>query len=468
MLRLFSFFILLTFLNFPVLGSLSPLEEEIKQSTQRLFALSNDNYGNDPIYEIVQGKVIPIGSFNFQNANGIIISFRGADNLDEALQTLDKSTVSSKKDFRLLEGNIHRGYYETFQGISNLVYKYLLQYAKKQGKDLKDYDITVEGYSRGGSLANLIALKIYEETNSEKMNVFTYGASAIFDSTAAFYYAVKVGFKNHFNFMVAEDDIAYFFERRLGFYPVGTKVEFSACDSPDYKSRVKTLAFTRMDKELRNVLSNPWGNLLSVVAQASLDIGVPITIDSWEAHVFSTYQDVGLKAFKKFSAQRSGESKLIPNKSLEFKPFDFSSFISAIPEEKKETLPVTHRLLPKVVAQIEEPQLLTLYDIKTHPTLKPAFKTVFNECYKKIEQKSGCKSSGFSLIHWLNKGGDEKIFNFYSWLWFQKQGFSFDRADSNMDPEDVQLRTVSEILYNDFLAQQKVKIIDFKVHLKKD
>lgn len=223
-----------------------------------------------------------------------------------------------------------------------------------------------------------------------------------------------------------------------------------------------------MDKELRNMLSNPWGNLLSVVAQASLDIGVPITIDSWEAHVFSTYQDVGLKAFKKFFAQRSGESKLIPNKSLEFKPFDFSSFIAAIPEEKKETLPVTHRLLPKVVAQIEEPQLLTLYDIKTHPTLKPAFKTVFNECYKKIEQTSGCKSSGFSLIHWLNKGGDEKIFNFYSWLWFQKQGFSFDRADSNMDPEDVQLRTVSEMLYNDFLAQQRVKIIDFKVHLKKD
>ena len=55
MLRLFSFFILLTFLNFPLLGSLSSLEEEIEQSTQRLFALSNDNYGNDPIYEIVQG-----------------------------------------------------------------------------------------------------------------------------------------------------------------------------------------------------------------------------------------------------------------------------------------------------------------------------------------------------------------------------------------------------------------------------
>ena len=123
MLRLFSFFILLTFLNVPVLGSLSPLEEEIKQSTQRLSALSNDNYGNDPIYEIVQDKVIPIGSFNFQNANGIIISFRGADNLDETLQTLDKSTVSSKKDFRLLEGNIHRGYYETFLEVKNSISK---------------------------------------------------------------------------------------------------------------------------------------------------------------------------------------------------------------------------------------------------------------------------------------------------------------------------------------------------------
>ncbi len=44
----------------------------------------------------------------------------------------------------------------------------------------------------------------------------------------------------------------------------------------------------------------------------------------------------------------------------------------------------------------------------------------------------------------------------------------FGSRNSNMDPEDVQLRTVSEMLYNDFLAQQRVKIIDFKVHLKKD
>jgi Lipase (class 3) len=376
--------------------------------------------------------------------------------------------VSSTEDFRLLKGDIHRRYYETFQAIRAPLYEKLLAYTAKQGGQLKDYDIIVEGYSRGGSLANLVALKICEESSSEKISVFTYGAPAIFDWEAASRYSENVKFKNHFNFMSVEDEIAYFFQRKLGYWPVGTMIEFSAQESQNYNVRVSSNAFTSMPKDLRNMLSNPWGNIFSMAAQSSFNLGVPITIDSWKAHMFNTYQEMAPKAFKKFSAQRSGESKLIPNKSLEFKPFDFSSFISAIPEEKKESLPVTHRLLPKVVAQIEEPQLLTLYDIKTHPTLKPAFKTVFNECYKKIEQKSGCKSSGFSLIHWLNKGGDEKIFNFYSWLWFQKQGFSFDRADSNMDPEDVQLRTVSEILYNDFLAQQKVKIIDFKVHLKKD
>ena len=463
MLRLFSFFILLTFLNFPLVGSFSSLEEEIQQSTQRLFALSNDNYGNDPIYEIVQGRLVSIGSLNFQKDKKIIISFRGTDNLYEALQTLDNDKVLSN-NFKLLKGGIHRGYYNTFDAIRDSLYTKLSLYT---GGQLKDYDIVIEGYSRGGSLANLFALKIYEETNSEKISIFTYGAPAIFDWEAAFDYN-KVKFKNHFNFMSTEDEIAHFFQRSLGYHSVGHMIEFSAQDSQGYNARVRSKAFTSMPRELRNLLSNPWGNLFSQVAQASFNIAVPITIHSWEAHVFSTYQDVVLKAFKKFSAQRSEESKLIPNKLLEFKPFDFSSFISAIPEEKKESLPVTHRFLPKVVAQIEEPQLLTLYDIKTHPTLKPAFKTVFNECYKKIEQESGCKSSGFSLIHWINKGGDEKIFNFYSWLWFQKQGFSFDRADSNMDPEDVQLRTVSEMLYNDFLAQQKVKIIDFKVHLKKD
>ena len=468
MLRLFSFFILLTFLNFPVLGSLSPLEEEIKQSTQRLFALSNDSYGNDPIYEIVQNRSIPIGSLNFQKDKKIIISFRGTANLYEALQNLDHGKVSSTEDFRLLKGAIHRRYYETFQAIRVPLYEKLLAYTAKQGGQLKDYDIIIEGYSRGGSLANLIALKLCEELSSEKISVFTYGAPAIFDWEAAFRYNANVKFKNHFNFMSVEDEIAYFFQRKLGYWPVGTMIEFSAQESQNYNVRVISNAFTSMPKELRNMFSNPWGNIFSMTVQKSLNIAVPITINSWEAHMFTTYQEMALRAFKKYSAQRSEESKLIQNKSLEFKPFDFSSFISAIPEEKKESLPVTHRLLPKVVAQIEEPQLLTLYDIKTHPTLKPAFKTVFNECYKKIEQTSGCKSSGFSLIHWLNKGGDEKIFNFYSWLWFQKQGFSFDRADSNMDPEDVQLRTVSEILYNDFLTQQRVKIIDFKVHLKKD
>ncbi len=474
MLRLFSFFILLTFLNFPLLGSLSSLEEEIEQSTQRLFALSNDNYGNDPIYEIVQGRASPIGSLILQKEK-IIISFRGTANLYEALQNLDHGKVSSTEDFRLLKGDIHRRYYVTFQAIRAPLYEKLLAYTAKQGGQLKDYDIIVEGYSRGGSLANLFALKIYEETNSEKISVFTYGAPAIFDWEAAFHYNVNVKSKNHFNFMSVEDEIAYFFQRKLGYWPVGTMIEFSAQKSQNYNVRVNSNAFTSMPKDLRNMLSNPWGNIFSMAVQSSFNLGVPITIDSWEAHMFNTYQEMAPKAFKKFSAQRSEESKPIAkfeNLYLPNNPFDFSSFNSVInqssPEEKKELLPLTHRPLPKIVAQIEEPQLLSLYSIKTHPTLKPAFKTVFNECYKKIEQESGCKSSGFSLIHWLNKGGDEKIFNFYSWLWFQKQGFSFDRADSNMDPEDVQLRTVSEMLYNDFLAQQRVKIIDFKVHLKKD
>jgi hypothetical protein len=105
MLRLFSFFILLTFLNFPVLGSLSPLEEEIQQSTQRLFALSNDNYGNDPIYENVQGRLVSIGSLNFQKDKKIIISFRGTDNLYEALQTLDNDKVLSN-NFKLLKNGM--------------------------------------------------------------------------------------------------------------------------------------------------------------------------------------------------------------------------------------------------------------------------------------------------------------------------------------------------------------------------
>jgi len=101
---------------------------------------------------------------------------------------------------------------------------------------------------------------------------------------------------------------------------------------------------------------------------------------------------------------------------------------------------------------------MLLSDIRKDSTLKPAFKTVFNQ----IEADTGCRSSKFSLIHWINKGGDERIYDFSSWSQFQKDIWAYENADRNMPIASIQRVNVSDMLYNAFYEKEHIKITEIK------
>lgn len=111
---------------------------------------------------------------------------------------------------------------------------------------------------------------------------------------------------------------------------------------------------------------------------------------------------------------------------------------------------------------------MLLSDIKKHATLKPSFKTVFNQTYNQIEASTGCRSSKFSLIHWINKGGEDRIFNFSSWSRFQKDKWPYEKADRNMPEASVQLGNVSDMLYDAFYKKEAIKIKEIRDYYGKD
>ena len=126
-----------------------------------------------------------------------------------------------------------------------------------------------------------------------------------------------------------------------------------------------------------------------------------------------------------------------------------------------------------IIAILTQPQTTAteireeyLTNIKTHSTLRTKFDDVFNQTYKDIEANTGCRSSKFSLIHWLNKYEDKR-FNFSTWSQFRKQGFSWDEPDRKMPAETIQMSTVSDMLYNLFLERYGVKIKEIKHYYRK-
>ena len=120
---------------------------------------------------------------------------------------------------------------------------------------------------------------------------------------------------------------------------------------------------------------------------------------------------------------------------------------------------------PQAVATDEKEEYLST--IETHPTLRTQFNNVFDETYKKIEAQTGCRSSKFSLIHWLNKYEDKR-FNFSSWSQFRKDDFVWDKPDREMPAEPNQVSTVSDALYNLFLERSGVKIKEIKDYYHKE
>lgn len=120
---------------------------------------------------------------------------------------------------------------------------------------------------------------------------------------------------------------------------------------------------------------------------------------------------------------------------------------------------------PQVVANDEKEESLST--IKTHTKLRPEFNKVFDETYKKIQAQTGCRSSKFSLIHWLNKYEDKR-FDFSSWSQFSKYSFPWDKPDREMSAEPIQLSTVSDALYDLFLERSGVKIKEIKDYYHKE
>ncbi len=170
-----------------------------------------------------------------------------------------------------------------------------------------------------------------------------------------------------------------------------------------------------------------------------------------------------------------GQRQIPPTVSVE----EFVSFMESKTkkEEKPKTLslPISYVSSPSAVyasplpisyASGEGPmpvraKVYSLLSIKVDKMLKELFKKSFNQCYNQIEGHTGCKSSKFSLIHWINKGGEDRIFNFSSWSSFRKEPFAWEQADSEMPAEPTQLLYVSKALYKKFLSDCGVQVKDF-------
>jgi hypothetical protein len=223
-------------------------------------------YGKHPIFE----GTSPIGSFNFENQK-VFVNFRGALGI-EFLQLFAGSLVPIDAAFGL-EGQVHQGFMSAALGLKRSVLEGLTQYSQESSLPMDTLEVILGGYSRGSTIATLLAAAVRLQTEVKSVQCVTYGTLNIFDQQGAESYKALIGQNNYLGF-ITEEDLSRPYLPSPNYLPVESNILFSATKSPSYSDRVKQGVYSYLQP-------------FAALGLRVMGIGV----DQWEAHMPQTYLD---------------------------------------------------------------------------------------------------------------------------------------------------------------------------------
>lgn len=278
--------------------------EDINKSTKRiLHTLTKKN-------SVTENKV-GVGTTSYEK-NEFHITFRPSLGL-EILNCVDRSPRLLKEIFGF-GGNGHKGLTQLFseKEIEETIVKPFIEYRKETQCPPEQVKIYVDGMSAGAHRAveTAIYLKQHESTRDYKTTVLRYGDSKTFDEPAVNSIHNLLGKENIYSFHGKGDKIVEFMDMPEG-AGLGTRLDFLATDSEDYKKRIETCAYTGMDSNFKNALPNIFqmledpftkmgAQILLGIFQISPDVIDFLTPTLWELHQPSTYCELSPLSFQNY------------------------------------------------------------------------------------------------------------------------------------------------------------------------
>lgn len=263
--------------NPTLLNWISP--QEISASIERVKSVNAENYGTHVINEITSTRSFnPIGSIKVVDKE-IFVTFRGS----LGLEFLSLASTHKIKCHEFgFSAEVHQGLHQNFNTFKPNLSCQIQAIIQRQGMQLNEVKLTAEGYSRGGGFATLTAAMAHQ-LGIQKVGVLTYAAIGVFNEEGANNYQAAMGKENHLSFKVSEDPIPVRWGTGAGFAQLGTPIEFSVKEMPEYKARMQLPYLT-------HIAQNPF---------AQMGVSLIFKKEEWEGHMIESYEH-SVSAFQKY------------------------------------------------------------------------------------------------------------------------------------------------------------------------
>ncbi|MBY0292923.1 MAG: hypothetical protein K2W92_06525 [Alphaproteobacteria bacterium] len=269
--------------------------EDIKTSTQRI----QRTFTQRPQQNSIMERGISVGEIS-STGEEFYITYRPSLGM-EILNCVDKSSFPLVNVGLNLSGNGHKGITQLFskEDVKATVVAPFMQYKDETRFSTEQMTIFIDGMSAGAHRAveTAIYLKQNEDTKNHNVIVLRYGDAKTFDEVAVNAIHNLLEKENIISFHGEGDKIVEFMDMDRANSSIGTRVNFSALESENYRTRVSNRTYTCMEPGIKGILTSPFSQLF--ISGIGLNSGMLsfLTPELWELHQPITYSELCPLAF---------------------------------------------------------------------------------------------------------------------------------------------------------------------------